>query len=247
MLNSGIYQIINLVTNKSYIGSTKDFKGREWQHFNMLERNKHSSKKLQRSYNKHGKNNFKFEIIAKCPIEYLIKLEQYFLNTLKPQYNIYLTASNYEHQRGNQNLSKSISERHLFEKENKIKNKRYKLDIDTVKEIKKYIAYNWTMIEISEKFGFKPNTIQNIKSQRSWKNVPEYIIPDNEKHLVNPIVIQSRHLVKYSDELLLDCIKDYQKGMLIKDIRTKYNVGKQIENILYKKSRTYLWDKINQN
>ena len=146
MLNSGIYQIINLITNKSYIGSTKDFKNREWQHFNMLERNKHSSKKLQRSYNKHGKNNFKFEVIARCPTEYLIKLEQYFLDTLKPYYNIYLIAANYEHQRGNQNLSKSISERHLFEKENKINNKRYKLDIDIVREIKKYIAYNWTMV-----------------------------------------------------------------------------------------------------
>ena len=44
MLNSGIYQIINIKTNKIYIGSTKDFKNREWQHFNMLERNKHSSK-----------------------------------------------------------------------------------------------------------------------------------------------------------------------------------------------------------
>ena len=99
MLNSGIYQIINTATNKIYIGSTKDFKSREWQHFNMLERNKHSSQKLQKSYNKHGKNNFKFEVIATCPIEYLIKLEQHFLDTLNPQYNICLIAANYKHQR----------------------------------------------------------------------------------------------------------------------------------------------------
>ena len=70
---------------------------------------------------------------------------------------------------------------------------------------------------------------------------------ENEKHLINNIKIQSRHLTKYSDEILVKAIKDRVKGLSIKEIRKKYNLGKQIENILYKKSRVYLWDKINNN
>lgn len=43
---------------------------------------------LQRSVNKYGFENFRFEILAICPKEYCVKLEQWFLDTLKPTYNI---------------------------------------------------------------------------------------------------------------------------------------------------------------
>ena len=90
--NSGIYKITNTVNNKIYIGSALNFKQRFYVHKSSLKRNKHHSKYLQRSYNKYGIENFKFEVIAICPPEYLIKLEQWFLDNLKPEYNICKTA-----------------------------------------------------------------------------------------------------------------------------------------------------------
>ena len=86
---TGVYQIRNTINNKIYVGSSsRNLLFRRNQHFSELAKNKHPNKKLQNSYNKHGKNNFIFEILSKCPPEYCIKLEQWFIDNLKPQYNI---------------------------------------------------------------------------------------------------------------------------------------------------------------
>lgn len=90
----GIYKIINLTNKKIYIGSAKKFSRREREHFNNLKLNKHCNKLLQNAYNKYGKDSFKFEKIAYCPDEYLIKLEQWFINNLNPDYNICRIAGN---------------------------------------------------------------------------------------------------------------------------------------------------------
>lgn len=87
-MNSGIYKIVNTITSSMYIGSTKNFKQREQSHFSCLRNNKSGSVKLQCAVNKYGIENFKFEILAKCPECYLQKLEQFFINILKPKYNI---------------------------------------------------------------------------------------------------------------------------------------------------------------
>lgn len=87
-MKSGIYKITNIVNNKFYIGSSKNLYKREKQHFTLLKNNKNHCKLLQRAYNKYGKESFKFEILALCPLEYLFKLEQWFVNNFKPHYNI---------------------------------------------------------------------------------------------------------------------------------------------------------------
>lgn len=84
---SGIYKITNLKNGKYYIGSAIHLLQRRNEHLSFLRRKKHHSIALQRAYNKYGEENFKFEILSYCPKEYLIKLEQWFLNSLKPKYN----------------------------------------------------------------------------------------------------------------------------------------------------------------
>lgn len=91
-MDSGIYKITNLINNKIYIGSTVNLKNREYVHFYELKNNKHINPHLQHSFNKYGIDNFKFEILATCPKEYLIKLEQWFLDTQNPELNIYKKA-----------------------------------------------------------------------------------------------------------------------------------------------------------
>ena len=46
MINSGIYEIKNLVNNKFYIGSTKNFINRKRKHFSELKTNKHGNKQF---------------------------------------------------------------------------------------------------------------------------------------------------------------------------------------------------------
>lgn len=100
-MNTGVYKITNIITGDCYIGSasrigkTKSQSGftvRFDKHLRELRNNSHHNRFLQNSFNKHGENSFKFEILAKCPSEYCIRLEQWFLDNLNPKYNIRVIA-----------------------------------------------------------------------------------------------------------------------------------------------------------
>lgn len=56
----GIYKITNLINNKVYIGQSDRLNEREREHFYRLGKNEHHNEHLQKSYNKHGKDNFIF-------------------------------------------------------------------------------------------------------------------------------------------------------------------------------------------
>lgn len=88
MSNGGIYEIRNLLNNKIYIGSAVNLIKRKANHFSDLRLNKHRNTHLQNSFNKYGKENFKFKVLINCFAEDLIKLEQDFINFLNPKYNI---------------------------------------------------------------------------------------------------------------------------------------------------------------
>lgn len=79
---SGVYKITNIVTKKYYVGSSVNIHKRIISHFSYLKRNKHHSKKLQNSYNKHGKVNFIHEVLEYCEIEKLQQKEQYYLDLM---------------------------------------------------------------------------------------------------------------------------------------------------------------------
>lgn len=88
MKKSGIYQIINKINGKSYIGSSINLTWRKTKHFTELRNQKHHSIILQKAFNKYGESNFEFKILANCLSEYLIKLEQWFIDNINPEYNV---------------------------------------------------------------------------------------------------------------------------------------------------------------
>lgn len=71
----GIYCIENKINNKKYIGQSVDIKNRWSKHKNELESNIHHNQYLQQSWNKYGKENFKFYIIIECSKSELNELE----------------------------------------------------------------------------------------------------------------------------------------------------------------------------
>ncbi len=84
-----IYMIRNKVNGKFYVGSTKNFTQRKSGHLLGLRKNENRSRKLQRAWNKHGEENFVFEILEEVfKIEDLIPREQFYLDSLNPAYNI---------------------------------------------------------------------------------------------------------------------------------------------------------------
>jgi len=90
----GVYCIENIENNKKYIGSSKHVYKRRNSHFNELKRGKHKNIKLQRSYDKHGRDKFVFYIIEVIDSEIkLIEREQFYIDKIKPEYNINLIAN----------------------------------------------------------------------------------------------------------------------------------------------------------
>lgn len=85
---SGVYRIINTKNGKFYIGSSNNLSRRKREHFHTLRNGTNHSLILQKAFNKYGESNFKFEILARCPTKYLFKIEQWFVDNLKPKYNI---------------------------------------------------------------------------------------------------------------------------------------------------------------
>lgn len=89
---SGVYAIVNKLNGKMYIGSSVDLHKRERQHFRELSNGTHRNRYLQRSFNKHGKDAFEFNVLICCSRETLLSHEQNLIDNLKPEYNIYKTA-----------------------------------------------------------------------------------------------------------------------------------------------------------
>jgi group I intron endonuclease len=89
----GIYQIKNTKTGDSYIGSAVNFKKRTTQHFSLLRNNKSKHIRLQRAWNKYGANSFVIVCLEEIDnISNLTNREQYYIDLLKPKYNIRIIA-----------------------------------------------------------------------------------------------------------------------------------------------------------
>lgn len=89
-MKTGIYKILNIITNDFYIGSACNYYNRKSKHLGMLRRNLHNNKHLQNAYNKYKEESFKFILIEECLKENLYIREQWYIDNLKPNYNICL-------------------------------------------------------------------------------------------------------------------------------------------------------------
>jgi group I intron endonuclease len=90
---SGIYQIAHS-SGKAYIGSSVNFDGRWKLHRKRLRKGTHHSTYLQRSWNRYGESEFKFQPIIICAGKDLLMYEQRFLDALAPVYNVCKVAGN---------------------------------------------------------------------------------------------------------------------------------------------------------
>jgi group I intron endonuclease len=59
----GIYKIINIVSNKFYVGSAEDFARRKRVHWWRLRKGDHANAKLQAAWNKYGEEAFMFVVV----------------------------------------------------------------------------------------------------------------------------------------------------------------------------------------
>lgn len=88
-----VYQIVNTVNGKRYVGSTIDFYRRQYNHFHDLRKGRHHSKSLQDDYNRYGEEAFAVRIIELVENhENLFDREQHYIDAFKPEYNVMMEA-----------------------------------------------------------------------------------------------------------------------------------------------------------
>ena len=86
---SGIYKIQSRKKpERIYIGSSINIHKRWYYHILELGYGTHANKKIQRHYNKYGKDDLIFSIIIGCDKGDLISTEQYFIDAHNPYFNI---------------------------------------------------------------------------------------------------------------------------------------------------------------
>lgn len=121
-MSCGIYMIKNIKNSKVYIGSTIDLKSREYKHFWMLNKNIHDNIFLQNSYNKHGKDNFTFNIIESCDYNSLVEKENHYIklyhsNDINYGYNL-CTVNEFRRNNYNESVKVNLSKYNLEKNNN---------------------------------------------------------------------------------------------------------------------------------
>lgn len=82
----------NLLTGKIYVGSAQNIKRRLTSYYTISFLEQETSMYICRSLLKHGYSSFGLSILEYCSVENLVQREQYYIDTLKPGYNICKTA-----------------------------------------------------------------------------------------------------------------------------------------------------------
>jgi group I intron endonuclease len=85
---SGVYQIVNTVNGKRYIGSAVDLVKRWKEHLSLLRHRKHPNTHLQAAVGKYGEVVFEFKILLVCDNVDCVWYEQKALDVYAPEYNI---------------------------------------------------------------------------------------------------------------------------------------------------------------
>lgn len=91
-LKSGVYRWTNKINGNTYIGSSTNLGPRLQQYYGKSLVNNQKTSLICRAIFKHGHENFTLEILEYCGKDETIQREQYYMDLLKPVYNILLIA-----------------------------------------------------------------------------------------------------------------------------------------------------------
>lgn len=220
-----VYRITNLLNNKIYIGSTKDTYNR-WKNHLYSSTNKRRKQVVHKAIEKYGITNFTIEILCICPIEYLIKMEQWFTDKLNPEYSIRKTCdrnNGYKHTK-KQLQKQSIAQKNMYKsedfrqkkKESAIKSglKRSGLEQELISLIKEYRKKNYPLIDIANSLNI---TIEIVKKVL-WNPECRRHYPPSETGV--PLYIQYKYCVIDIYTLSFQCFQSPKEICLLLFITT---------------------------
>ena len=121
---SGIYRFTHISSGKTYVGSSINLGRRLTSYYSFLYINAQKSSLICRALLKYGYSCFSIEILEYCEKENLLVREQYYLDLLKPDYNILTKAgSSLGFKHSEDTIAKFRARRHTKETLGKFKSR----------------------------------------------------------------------------------------------------------------------------
>jgi len=163
---SGIYLILNAINGKYYIGSATSKSDRHNRLYIRFRNHFYNSEKstninLRRAIIKYGKHNFSFNIIVFGDPVDILNLENYYISSLNPEYNILTSALNslgYKHTEETKDLmKKNYSE----ERRNRIR--QLNLNQNLTDKTKNLLSESMKLRHLSKEV----NIVESFKQSRS--------------------------------------------------------------------------------
>lgn len=239
-MKSGIYIIKNLLNGKVYVGSAVSIKKRWTRHKHQLNKNKHHSEHLQRSWNKYGKDNFSFEVLQVVANKKdLIFEEQKHIDRLKSYdrkfgYNISPTAGSSLGVKHTDEMKRKIS---MANKGKKISSEtRRKMSLSKMGErnpMYKYVYSKEQKKKMSERNSGKGNPFygkrHSAETRKKMSETPRKKYKPKTKQHIDKITEASietrRDKSKLNEEAVIEIrrLREEEK-MKIKDIAQKFNL-----------------------
>lgn len=184
----GVYKIKCSQENIVYIGSSIDINRRWNQHIRALNSNKHYNTSLQLAWDAYGSDSFIFNVLEETSIQNLITREQYYIDSIGIA-NCYNTASIASNPLANPKiLSKSLASK---QKSGSCITENI---IISIKELCRDTEL--TDIEIAKIVGTNNDTVSNIRTGKTWKNIDVEGFKPYKKQLSVDDVIQIKNLFK---------------------------------------------------
>lgn len=120
--STGVYCIINTANGKKYVGSSAEsIMGRWDDHKVYLRIGKHGNRHLQSAWKKYGEDLFEFLVLAFCPPEDCVRLEQYWIDHFQSSerkfgYNLSPIAGSQLGFKHSEESKRKVSENHRMRK-----------------------------------------------------------------------------------------------------------------------------------
>lgn len=237
MTGSGIYEIRHVESGKRYIGSAQNFHKRWIAHRNHLRRGTHHAPHLQHSWAKNGEDSFEFVILENCSPEHLLKLEQVWLDWIKPEFNVcpkaYSTAGRIHSEETRSKIARSKVGIKLPPRSEEYRAKLSAVHAGRQKSPEHMAAFQ------AGREAYKP-TVENLKKRgESLRLAYESGLRPREKSQEHKENI-GRTIAKLSDEEVRELRKLSAGGMTGRKLAVKFGVPtSSISQIL--NGKTYRW------
>lgn len=147
----GIYKITNTINNKVYIGQSVNITARWTKHKNDSKKEEFSHYPLYRSFNKYGVDNFTFEVVEECSVDYLDEKEKYWIKYYNSFYNGYNQTEGGQSAPHFNVLNQETLEAIIYDLKNT----------------------SLTGVEIAERYNISDQMVSDINTGKSWHNSEE--------------------------------------------------------------------------